>query len=538
MLKILWKTFVVAPVVLAVSLLMSAGAHADEKAVDLAQSTQESQILEQVTQYSNEGKRNNGVGQVTSVSQFSDVQTTDWAFQALQSLVERYGCIAGYPDTTFRGSRALTRYEFAAGLNACLDRINELIATATAGLVTKEDLETVKRLQDEFSAEIATLRARVDKLEAKTAQLEAQQFSTTTKLVGEAIFAVTDNFGKNDVNSTVFQDRVRLDFQSSFTGKDVLHTRVAAGNTTGLNVGDTFEGTQTFNLAPSIGGNSAIIDWLAYYFPLGGTQVYLAATGGIPSDFIPTVAPYFDDYTGGSGALSTFASSSPIYNIGGGAGLGLNIPLSKGGILPKSLTVGYLGSEPNSPAAGSGVFNGNYAAYAQANFKFGRGFDLAATYVNTYQGAGSALFDLGGAGSSGVVGTKQANEITTASTANTYGVAAALQAGKRLSINGFVTYSDIDPRVGTDKEVWSYGVGIALPDFGKKGNVLGLFAGAQPYDSKAANFETPYHVEGFYKYRVNDNVSITPGVIWLTAPGQVKGGDDAVIGTLRTTFTF
>ncbi|MBD1846653.1 porin, partial [Cyanobacteria bacterium FACHB-63] len=40
----------------------------------------------------------NAIGQVTSVSQLSDVRPTDWAFQALQSLVERYGCIAGYPD--------------------------------------------------------------------------------------------------------------------------------------------------------------------------------------------------------------------------------------------------------------------------------------------------------------------------------------------------------------------------------------------------------------------------------------------------------
>jgi len=46
--------------------------------------------------------------QVTSVSQLSDVRPTDWAFQALQSLVERYGCIAGYPDGTYRGNRALT----------------------------------------------------------------------------------------------------------------------------------------------------------------------------------------------------------------------------------------------------------------------------------------------------------------------------------------------------------------------------------------------------------------------------------------------
>ncbi len=62
-----------------------------------------------------------GMEQVTSISQPTDVRPTDWAFQALQSLVERYGCIVGYPDKTFRGNRALSRYEFAAGLNACMD---------------------------------------------------------------------------------------------------------------------------------------------------------------------------------------------------------------------------------------------------------------------------------------------------------------------------------------------------------------------------------------------------------------------------------
>ncbi len=80
----------------------------------------------------------NGMDQVTSITQLTDVKPTDWAFQALQSLVERYGCIVGYPDKTFRGNRALSRYEFAAGVNACLDRINELLAAATADLVKKK----------------------------------------------------------------------------------------------------------------------------------------------------------------------------------------------------------------------------------------------------------------------------------------------------------------------------------------------------------------------------------------------------------------
>ena len=56
--------------------------------------------------------------QVTSVTQFSDVYPTDWAYQALANLVETYGCVAGYPNGTFRGNRAMTRYEAAALLNA------------------------------------------------------------------------------------------------------------------------------------------------------------------------------------------------------------------------------------------------------------------------------------------------------------------------------------------------------------------------------------------------------------------------------------
>ncbi|BAY77089.1 carbohydrate-selective porin OprB [Nostoc linckia NIES-25] len=591
---LLWKTLVLSPVVLGVTVLVSARAIAAEvasssenakaKAVGtevpeaisaslsmqiqqpaaekflVAQAkTDDSQVLEQINSYSSEGKKQNSLSQVTSVSQFSDVQPTDWAFQALQSLVERYGCIAGYPNSTYRGNRALTRYEFAAGLNACLDRVNELIATATADLVTKQDLATLQRLQEEFSAELATLRGRVDALEARTAELEANQFSTTTKLVGEAIFAVTDIFGGNtgDVNNTVFQDRVRLDLQSSFTGKDVLHTRLAAGNALAFsqidNAGfpiDTAEGSQTFQVGTT-GNNSVIIDWLSYYVPIGPAQLYIAATGGIHSDYVATNNPYFEDYDGGNGALSTFASESPIYRIGGGAGAALTLPFGKGGSIlrPSSLTIGYLASNANNPVANQGLFEGNYAALGQLNFSIGDSLAIAATYVHGYHGAGGGnLFDLGGGlGSTNrVVGTGQANTLTAlnGSSSNSYGIEAAFRPSDKLSISGFISYHDVTGfGADDDYEAWSYGVGVALPDFGKKGNVLGIFAGAEPYARNRPAFagtgnDIPYHFEGFYRYRVSDNISITPGVIWLTSPGQNSSNDDAIIGTLRTTFTF
>ena len=115
MIKILWNALKFSPAIVATLFAANSAlaVEVNEQVTTIAQLTQEA----------------DSIGQVTSVSQFSDVQPTDWAFQALQSLVERYGCIAGYPNSTYRGNRALTRYEFAAGLNACLDRVNELIAT-------------------------------------------------------------------------------------------------------------------------------------------------------------------------------------------------------------------------------------------------------------------------------------------------------------------------------------------------------------------------------------------------------------------------
>jgi hypothetical protein len=74
---------------------------------------------DRIPAYSN-GDRDRLLTQVTSISEFRDVSPNAWSFEALRNLVENYGCIAGYPDRTYRGDRALTRYEFAAGMNACL----------------------------------------------------------------------------------------------------------------------------------------------------------------------------------------------------------------------------------------------------------------------------------------------------------------------------------------------------------------------------------------------------------------------------------
>lgn len=139
----------------------------------------------------------------------------------------------------------MTRYEFAAGLNACLDRVNELIATSTTNLVSKEDLATLQRLQEEFATELTALRGRVDALEVQAAELESNQFSTTTKLNGEVITYVGDAFGENadPANNATLGYRVRLDFNTSFTGRDRLRTRLQMTNLRLFDTGATFGGS-------------------------------------------------------------------------------------------------------------------------------------------------------------------------------------------------------------------------------------------------------------------------------------------------------
>jgi Carbohydrate-selective porin, OprB family/S-layer homology domain len=509
--------------------------------------------MDQLSQYSQEGQVTN-VGQVTSVSQLSDVRPTDWAFQALQSLVERYGCIAGYPDRTYRGNRAMTRYEFAAGLNACMDRVNELIAAATNDMASKEDLATLQKLQEEFAAELATLRGRVDAVEAKVATLEKQQFSTTTKLKGEAIFNISDEFGTNFNNTTVLQNRVRLALNTSFTGKDLLVTRLAAGNYSAFNTNDTNaptseapfvgtqqggEGSQAANFGGA-GNNAVSLDWLAYYGNLNEKLAfYIPAVNGLHYDYAPT-ASGFDTGDDGNGTLSVFGQRNPIYGLGGGAGIGATYDIG-GGL---KVSAGYLAETAATSSGGNGLFNGPNSVLGQIAYApTGAPFQVAATYVRGFSRAG-ALF---GGGGPAIMGTAFANDVDKSSPGITkvdaYGLSGTMKLGSNIVLNAFGMYAYANQFPGGASDIWSYGASLGLMDFGKKGNMLGIVAGVQPYAPGATQVPTsagtiaPLHIEGFYKYQLNDKISITPGVIWVKDPGQAKS-DDILIGTVRTTFSF
>jgi hypothetical protein len=486
--------------------------------------------LQQIMQYSSEG---NSQDQVTSISQLSDVQPTDWAFQALQSLVERYGCIAGYPDGTYRGSRAMTRYEFAAGMNACLDRVNELIAAGLADVVTRDDLATLQRLQEEFAAELATLRGRVDALEARTAELEANQFSTTTVLRGRTIFSLADAFGgegylDEENSNTVFQSRVRLNFDTSFTGSDRLRARLQWGNFNAFPTVSSSDATATglfadqnaLSYASNSSGNVQL-NRLEYYFPLtDAATVYIEGRGGNINDIVSSVSS-FDDPEQGS--LSYFGYN-PIYDLPASIGAGLTYDLARN----FQLGGGYLSTDGSDPTSGNGLFNGGYTAFGQLTYGLDQGpLVLALTYANTYTSDSDPNSRL----------------IT-----NAYGVSAQFNISDSFFIGGWVSYYDVDSlEGGIDREIWTYAGTLGVSDLLVEGSLLGLIVGVPPRTSQASTSgfdlgreDAALHIESFYRLPLTNNISITPGVIWVLDPSNSNSDDvdDFVIGAIRTSFSF
>jgi hypothetical protein len=478
--------------------------------------------------------------QVTSVSQLSDVQPTDWAFQAVQSLVERYGCIAGYPDGTFRGNRATTRYELAAALNACLDQISDRFTT-------KEDLAVVKALQEEFKTELAALKGRVDGLEARTKTLEAQQFSTTTKLQGQVIFAVVDAFGgasrngQNDNFRTSFGDRVRLNFITSFTGKDQLFVRLQASNLTDPRPAtDSAPGNEA-RLSFQSGSdtsNTFSLGRLQYTFPVND-RIKLSVANGFNVGFIDVIDDVVNPLASdAAGSISRFGRYNPIYRLGSDTGASANIKLTK----DLKLELAYLASRAgfSTGGSGNGLFGGNYGALAQIVYapKFGT---IALTYVRADNnnglghGTGSVLSNLGG------------REVST----DGYGLEANFKITPGFQLGGWVGYMNAQARTGAvrgNADIWTYAVTMAFPDLGKKGNLGGFIFGMEPRltDTTALlsgitqrkDPDTGFHVEAFYRIAINDYISITPGVVWLTAPNHNNNNDDIILGVVRTTFTF
>ncbi|NES87213.1 MAG: iron uptake porin [Moorea sp. SIO2B7] len=603
--------------------------------------------------------RDEEMEQVNNVYQLRDVQPTDWAFEALRNLVERYGCIAGYPNGTFRGNRALSRSEFAAGLNACLQQIERLLAEANS--VTQEDLATIERLMKDFEAELATLATRVDNLEGRVAFLEDHQFSTTTIMNGEVIFALADAFGGNppggcsivlggqgsdctnrkdpDTNTTLAY-LARLGLQTSFTGKDRLRMFLTSGN---FDNGG-FTNPESLNTYMARFGyqaglnNDVILDILEYRFPIFDDRVVISAipAGFTLSSVLTSNSPYFDI---GRGAISRFGQLNPILRIGGAmdAGVGFDWLIAD----PVRLQVAYGTRESGNPEAG--YIGGDHSALGvQLLVQPSENFVTGITYVNAYSSdgnlgtfTGSVNAETGGlwSGASIPAPEGEGNSIFSdccrfplgdqAAKINAVGGSLQWRATNNLTFaawGGYIFTNFLNPLpdfsnpfqlgnppnngIGSsagkepfaNSATFSVSLGISDP-FNREGDLLGFIFGIPPklvdagpetpgtpvpFFEQVINDETPttvtdnnsnlntvgeiiaaggnptglvqqgqlpkrvgqkdeatsLHFEFFYRFKVTDNISVTPGFFFVTNPGHIADNATIYVGTIRTTFRF
>jgi len=497
--------------------------------------------------------------QLSTINQFSDVQPSDWAYQALSNLIERYGCVAGYPDGLFEGKRAISRYEAAALLNACLERITEVT-------------DRLQRLLKEFEHELAVVRGRVDALDASTTSLEALQFSTTTKLSGLAVFVMGGNrflgnaqsqtmacptierppnqFGVEQAQgcfgATTLNYELELFLDTSFTGKDLLRTTLRGGNfvLTNNSFGGPFLAPTNLSqleiaFQSGAGPNELEIDRLFYQFPMGEFTISLGGRIG-QDDMLalwPSVYPSQSILD-----VSTLNGAPTAYNKNLGAGAG--IWWQKNGFSISTNYVAAYGGDGNPSlggiaTAGAGGTGTVQLGYNKANW------GIAGIYSQIQNENGwvgyttNFMFD---------------SLIFNPGTTAAYGLSGYWspdQAGWIPSIStGWGTNkTTYDPNVantGLVENSRSWSVALQWQDAFVKGNTVGMAVGQATYATSLYGGGTPqdanYAWEGWYSFQVSDNLAVTPAVFYLSRPqgaNTPSGQSFNQLGALiKTTFRF
>ncbi|MDX2243400.1 MAG: iron uptake porin [Leptolyngbyaceae cyanobacterium bins.302] len=485
-------------------------------------------------------------GQVTSVSQLTDVQPTDWAFGALQSLTERYGCIVGYPDRTFQGNRSLTRYEFAAGLNACLDRINQLLASATANLVQRQDLPDLQRLQEEFAAELATLRGRLETLETRTATLETQQFSTTTKLTGQVLFSgngggfagnqIIDPAGRvlanQALNPTVLY-RVALDLNTSFTGTDLLKIRIDTGsngandNVLGV-LEPNFGSVLDYSVKPPSNGNFGLGRLYYTFQPLRNLSV------SVGPDIRTT--DYIDRSSYANLSFRDFSTLALVNNFilfpVNGPSAGAAIDWKIGNFSLRALYAAADAANPDNAQPLRGTSSFIRVLYPNSTNQIALGD--RGLFGDTYQGTVEAEY---APSRTVAIRLQYSGGDIFDNRFDVFGVNAEARLTPGIALFGRYGIGIYRNTAFGDVTLNYWMAGVAFPDLFKLGTIAGIAAG-QPIIAAEIGNATQTNFEAFYNFPISDNIRITPTIQVITNAGNQDANGTIVTGTVRTVFLF
>jgi len=481
-------------------------------------------------------------------TQFSDVVPGDWAYTALTNISDSYGCVDSAYSRSLQNGQALTRYEAAALLNSCLE--GGLLAS---GETLNSD---AVRLADEFGAEMAILKGRVDGLESQITELSAGQFSSTTKMTGKAAFVVGGVDYEKDANNTQGEAinmaySFRVDLDSSTNGEDRLYTRLITGNmgpVTGTTVsnpwGDKKYGTY---LAVANSNDEFVkIDKLWYEFPVGDFKVWVGPKienyymlASAPSIY----KPVFKQFALG-GNTAAYASSTD-----GGFGLAWTQPkprsqarftvstnyVSKGA---EDGTGGLLTDDKtkwlSQVTYGSSKWQVAYA-YALHNCKWSTSTTRNGGPCNAW----SSYYSTDAGNDVGIEG-EQAHSLRAYWKPSDNGAIPQVQLGFDIrNLQGVQT-------VGNTVETRAWMTGLTWPDalgskrigvaFGNRERATGVRTAGDPGAVGPDNADG-FTWEAYYEYQVNDSTTITPTL--FGGSKVYDGSQDDIFGALvQTVFKF
>lgn len=454
------------------------------------------------------------LAQSTAVNELSDVSPNDWAYQALATLIQRYGAISGYPDGTFRGDRSLSRYEFAAALQRVLDQINDT-------LVRQEDLVTLQRLEAEYRLPLSQIRTRINDIENRVTNLENNQFSATSSLHGEVIFAITEG---RKANSTTVA-RTRLNFNTSFTPNSRLITQLEAGNNGGDAIANAHN--KTLNLLGTTGlladgggleyaevASDIQLRRLYYTFrPFTNLEVTVGAKMP-PKDFIDRNR-YANDES--SDFSSGFFLNNPLIvqnqiDRPGGAGAALAWHIGGGDFTVRSL---YIAANSDAATGAGGLFGEVNSGTVELEYAPRSSFALRLQYTK-------ALIDNTDINALGINGEYAFNWTT--AFFGRFGIG---------NYNGFNTA--ISQNLDLHPHTWA--VGVSWRDLILPGTLTGVAIG-QPFVEADLGDATQTNFEAFYKLQLSDNLSVSPSVQLVSNANNDSANGLTWQATVRTSFTF
>lgn len=469
------------------------------------------QIQPDVLEAACETTSDRSMAQVRSVNELSDVRPTDWAYQALQTLSERYGVAIGYPDGTFQGNQILTRNEFAAAVSRVLDEITQQFAIGQGNVTQlQEDFATLRQLQAAYGTIAADLRDRSNQLEQQITNLEQQRFSTTTKLVGQSVSGLTN--GSNS-RSTVLS-RTRLDLLTSFAPQTLLRTQLELGNNGNDAIGRVHERGQnllgTLGLLSDGGGLDYVrvdtpvrLSKLYYTFqPSDGFELTIGARLS-PRDFID-FNRFANDST--KNFSSSFFTNNPLIvqnqiDRPGGAGAVLTWKPERLPLVVRALYVAADAERPNGGITEGGLFGDRNQGSLEVQYDFTK--NIVARLQLTKATVNNVDIFAGGLNAEWALNSD-------------FAVFGRFAIGNYKGFNPLLNQNlDLTPK--------SWSLGFFARRLFVPGSIAGIAIG-QPFVEKDLGDATQTNFEIFYSFLLNDSISVTPALTAVSNPNNRDRG--------------